>query len=256
MRERRREILVCRDLEEVSHRAAELFVGLADEAVSSTGRFAVALSGGSTPRVLYALLAADQFRQQVPWPKVHLFWGDERCVPPDHPDSNYRMAWESLLDRARIPEENIHRMPGEREDHCRAAAEYEQTLKSFFEGAAGELPCFDLVLLGMGADGHTASLFPGTAALEETERLVTSHYVEKGGTYRLTLTGPVINQAANVVFLVSGKAKASVLREVLEGEYQPQRLPAQLIRPAKGSLLFIVDRAAAGKLTHGGSEKT
>ncbi|MFQ5802337.1 MAG: 6-phosphogluconolactonase [Candidatus Methylomirabilales bacterium] len=252
MEKERREILICRNLEEVGQRAANLYVQLANEVISSTERFAVALSGGSTPKALYALLASDQYRQQVPWSKVHVFWGDERCVPPDHPDSNYRMTRQSLLDKVPIPEENIHRMPVERGDHCRAAAEYEETLRSFFQIAAGEQPHFDLILLGMGADGHTSSLFPWTAALAETERLITSNYVEKLGTYRLTLTAPVINRAANVVFLVSGETKASVLREVLEGAYEPQRLPSQLIRPVKGRLLFIVDRAAAGKLARAG----
>ncbi|MEE9172505.1 MAG: 6-phosphogluconolactonase [candidate division NC10 bacterium] len=249
MRERQREILVCRDLEDVSHRAAELFIRLANEAASSTGRFAVALSGGSTPRALFTLLATDPFKQRVPWPKVHLFWGDERCVPPDHPESNYRMARDTLLDQAPISAQNIHRMPAEDEDCARAAAAYEQTLRAFFEGVAGELPCFDLILLGMGEDGHTASLFPGTAALAETERLVAPTYVEKLGTYRLTLTAPVINHAAHVAFLVAGESKASVLREVLEGERDPQRLPSQLIQPSRGRLVFIVDRAAAKELT-------
>ncbi len=243
------DILLCRDPEEVSHRGAELFVRLADEAVSSTDRFTVALSGGSTPRALYALLASDQFREQVPWSKVHLFWGDERCVPPDHPDSNYRMTRETLLEKAPILDENVYRMPAELEDHIRAAAQYEQTLKTFFQVPIGGLPSFDLILLGMGDDGHTASLFPGTAALEETERLVAANYVEKFGTYRLTLTVPLINQAANVAFLITGDSKASVLREVLEGEHQPERFPSQLVRPVKGQLVFIVDRAAANDLT-------
>ena len=253
---REREILVCRDLEEVSHRAAELFVRLADEAVSSTGRFAVALSGGATPRALYALLATDQFRQRVRWPAVHLFWGDERCVAPDHPESNYRVAGEVLFDQAPIPVQNIHRMPAEYADHARAAAEYEQTLRAFFSVGAGGLPCFDLILLGMGEDGHTASLFPGTAAVAETERLVVANYVEKLGTHRLTLTVPVINRADHVAFLISGESKAWVLREVLEGEQQPQRLPSQLIRPVGGKLVFIVDRAAAKELTSSGAKVT
>ena len=158
MRGNRREILLCRDSEEVSQRAAELFVRLADEAVSYSGRFAVALSGGSTPRLLYALLAANEFRQQVPWSRIHLFWGDERCVAPDHPESNYRMAREVLLDKAPIPAQNIHRMPAELDDYTRASVAYEQTLREFFELAAEELPIFDLILLGMGEDGHTASL--------------------------------------------------------------------------------------------------
>lgn len=250
----RREILVCSDLGEVSQRAAELFVTLAAEAISASGRFTVALSGGSTPRALYSLLASDQFRERVPWSKMHLFWGDERCVPPDHHDSNYRMTRESLLDKVPISDENIHRMLAEREDHNQAAAEYEQTLKAFFGLEAGKLPRFDLIWLGMGEDGHTASLFPGTVALDVTDRLAVANYVEKFKAHRLTLTAPVINHAANVVFLISGESKASVLREVLEGERQPHRWPSQLIQPLEGKLLFIVDRPATSELTLPGGE--
>lgn len=249
MKESHKEIVVCRDLNEVSLRAGELFVQLADAAVSSQGRFTVALSGGSTPRALYELLAGDEFRSLVPWSNAHLFWGDERWVPPDHAESNYRMARQALLDRSPIPAGNVHRMPTEHEDPAGAAAEYARTLKAFFRVPAGELPRFDLILLGMGEDGHTASLFPGTAALGESQRWVMANYVEKLGTYRLTLTVPVINQAANVVFLVSGNSKAAVIRDVLEGEYQPHRLPSQLIRPFAGRLRFILDRAAAKELT-------
>ncbi|MBI3951061.1 MAG: 6-phosphogluconolactonase [Acidobacteria bacterium] len=240
----RRGILICRHLEDVSQRAAELFVQLADEAISAKGRFAVALSGGSTPRALYTLLASDSFRDRVTWPKVHLFWGDERCVPPDHPDSNYHMARESLLDQVPIPQENVHRMPAEQEDHERAAADYEETLQTFFGLKPGQLPRFDLILLGMGEDGHTASLFPGTLALKVTDRLVAANYVEKLKAQRLTLTVPVINNAATVVFLISGASKARVLKDVLEGQYDPMRLPSQLIRPSEGRLIFIVDHAA------------
>lgn len=249
MKQSHREIVLCRDLSEVSLRAAERFVQLADTAASSAGRFTVALSGGSTPRALYALLASDRFRSRVPWSKVHLFWGDERCVPPDHPESNYRMAREALLDQISIPAGNIHRMPAEYENPGDAAAEYEETLKAFFRVPVGQWPRFDLILLGMGEDGHTASLFPGTAALAEQERWVAANYVEKLVTHRLTLTVPVINHAANVVFLISGESKASVLREVLEGGYQPQRFPSQFIRPEGGRLLFILDRGAAKELT-------
>jgi 6-phosphogluconolactonase len=256
MKEHKRETVICRDLEDVSLRAAALFIQLAEKVASSAGRFTVALSGGSTPRALYALLASDQFRSQVPWPQGHFFWGDERCVPPDHFESNYRMAREALLDAVPIPTQNIHRMPGEYVDHTRAATEYEQTLKTFFEVPAGKAPRFDLILLGMGDDGHTASLFPGTAALTERERWVTDNYVEKLATHRLTLTVPVINHAANVVFLISGESKASVLRKVLEGEYQPQRLPSQFIRPEGGTLMFFVDQAAAKELTSSGAKGT
>ncbi|NUO08415.1 MAG: 6-phosphogluconolactonase [Candidatus Brocadia sp.] len=243
------EILVVPNPDELNHRAAQEFVRLAEEAVRTKGFFSVALSGGSTPKGLYERLASDQYREQVPWPKVYVFWGDERCVPPDHPDSNYRMARESFLDKIPIPEENIYRMMAELEDHGRAAAGYEQTIKAFFHLETGKRPRFDLILLGMGEDGHTASLFPETPALEDAVHLVSANYIEKLGACRLTLTVPVINQASNVLFLIFGESKALVLKEVLEGEYQPQRLPSQLIRPISGRLLFIIDRVAASKLT-------
>lgn len=245
----RHEILIVTNPDELSRRAAQEFVRQAGEAVQANGFFTVALSGGSTPRDLYMLLASDQYRERVPWSKVYVFWGDERCVSPDHPNSNYHMACESLLDKVPIPKENIYRMPAEQKDHDCAAAGYEQTIKAFFHLKPKELPCFDLILLGMGEDGHTASLFPWSSALEETDRIVSANYIEKFSAYRLTFTIPAINQAANVMFLISGESKASILREVLEDEYQPRRLPSQLIRPVNGRLLFIVDRTAAGKLT-------
>ena len=242
-------IATCLDLEDVSQHAAEEFVRLANEATASDGRFTVSLSGGSTPKALYTLLASNTFRVRIPWEKVHLFWGDERCVPPDHADSNYRMARESLLDHAPIPQENLHRMLGEENDPAKAATRYEVTLRESFGIAPGELPRFDLILLGMGDDGHTASLFPHTAALSETKRLVVANYVEKFGTHRLTLTIPVINHAAQVVFLISGSSKAAVLKEVLQGKEDPERLPSQFIHPVTGKLLFIIDDAAGQELS-------
>lgn len=248
-----KELIMCRDAGELSQRAAELFVALAKEAVAATGRFTVALSGGSTPKALFSLLVSDWFLPRVAWSKVYLFWGDERCVPPDHPDSNYGVARAAMLDKAPIPPQNVFPMPTESEDAERIAAEYQQTLREFFGLAEGGQPRFDLILLGMGEDGHTASLFPGTPALEETERLVTAHYVEKLRAHRITLTIATINQAASIVFLISGTSKASALREVLEGEYQPMRLPSQWIQPVNGKLFFMVDRDAGSELT--GSEK-
>ncbi|MBI1745915.1 MAG: 6-phosphogluconolactonase [Acidobacteria bacterium] len=248
MEESRGDISVCRDLEQLSRRAAHQWARWADEFVMAKGRFTVALSGGSTPRALYARLAGEPFRDCVPWSKVHLFWGDERCVPPDHGDSNYGMVKEALLSKVPIPPENIHRMPGERKDPVRAAFEYEQTLAEFFNLSRTELPRFDLILLGLGEDGHTASLFPGTVVLHERKRLAAAPYVEKLHTYRLTLTPPVLNHAANILFMVSGEAKATILREVLEGEYQPEQRPAQLIRPTPERLLWMIDRAAASRL--------
>lgn len=248
MRNERRNILVWRDAKELSQRAAELFVRLAIEATSATGRFMVALSGGSTPKILYSLLAGNEFQSRVPWSKVFLFWGDERCIPPDHAESNYGMTQASLLSKVPLREENVYRIPAQKEVN-RAAAEYEQTLTRLFGLAENETPRFDLILLGMGTDGHTASLFPGTAALRETGPLVTANYVAKLKAYRITVTTSVINRAANVMFLVSGAAKASTLKEVLEGRYEPNRLPAQLIRPVDGKLFFMVDRAAASELS-------
>jgi len=249
MKESSADIARCLDLEDVSRHAAEEFVRISNEAMGSGGRFTVALSGGSTPKALYTLLASDTFRVRIPWEKVHLFWGDERCVPPDHVDSNYRMVRESLIDHAPIPKENIHRMLGEDKDPGKAATTYEATLRESFGLASGQLPCFDLVLLGMGDDGHTASLFPHTAALSEMESLVVANYVEKFGTHRLTLTVPVINHAAQVAFLISGGPKAAVLKEVLEGKDDPHRLPSQLIHPVTGKLLYIIDQAAGQELS-------
>lgn len=242
------EILVVANPDELSLRAADEFVRQAREAVQAKGFFTVVLSGGSTPRGLYTVLASDEYRERVPWSKVYLFWGDERCVSPEHLDSNYRISRELLLDKVPIPNENIHRMPAEQEDHVHAAMEYEQTIRAFFHPEPGELPRFDLIVLGMGEDGHTASLFPWTSVLGERDRFVSANYVGKLGVYRLTLTAQLINQAAEVMFLISGESKASVLRDVLEGEYQPQRFPSQLIRPVNGRLLFIVDRMAASML--------
>ena len=245
----RKELIVCRDAQELNQRAAERFVRLAAEAVSATGRFAVALSGGSTPQALYSRLASDQFQPLVAWSKVHLFWGDERCVPPDHPDSNYGMARVALLAQAPIPKENVYPIATEKGNAQSVAAEYEKTLRTFFGLSEGQQPRFDLILLGLGEDGHTASLFPGTAALKETGRVVAANYVQKLATHRITLTVPAINHAANIVFLISGQSKALVLKKVLEGQHQPMRLPSQCIQPVEGKLLFMVDRAAGSELT-------
>ena len=228
--------------EALAEAAAEHVAQLAHAAVMDHGRFSVALSGGSTPRALHTRLAAEPWRDAVDWDRVHVFWGDERCVPPDHPDSNYRMARETLLDHVPIPPAQVHRMRGELSP-AEAAAAYEAELRAFFPTVAW--PAFDLVLLGMGDDGHTASLFPGTAALAETEHWVVANRVEKLETWRLTLTAPAINRAAHVLFLVAGTGKAERLRQVLRGPYQPTVLPSQLIRPVSGDLVWFVDRAAA-----------
>ncbi len=239
-------IHIVADIEELSRVAAVEFVHRAQDAVQAKGIFTVVLSGGSTPKSLYTLLADDvTLRAAVPWDKVHFFWGDERHVPPDHPDSNYRMAHEALLSKVLVPAANVQRIKSEYPEAHRAADEYDQRLREFFAVAVGHFPQFDLLLLGMGPDGHTASLFPGTAALHERTRLVVANCVEKFSTDRITLTPPVLNNAARIIFLVGGEEKAETLRAVLQGEQQPERFPAQLISPTQGTLLWLVDRSAA-----------
>jgi len=243
-------IKIVNDIEEICRTAAGEIVHLANRTPSATKPITIALSGGSTPSGLHALLASDPvIRDRLPWHHLHFFWGDERHVPPDHPQSNYRMAHDTLLSLVPVPAENIHRVIAEEPDAALAAEKYEQELQGFFELKAGQLPRFDCILLGMGPDGHTASLFPGTEALHETIRLVAANWVEKFKTYRITLTVPVLNHADLVVFLVSGAEKAEALKEVLQGDYRPDRFPAQLIRPGPGKLLWIVDKAAASCLT-------
>lgn len=240
------EIVICSDAAELNRKAAQRFVDLANEAAGRGGRFSVALSGGSTPKALYSLLATPGFAGRIPWPKVHLFWGDERCVPPDHADSNFRMVRESLLTKVSLPPENIHRMAGEKEPML-AAGEYEAELKIFFQLGGGGLPRFDLILLGLGEDGHTASLFPGTAALNERERLVTANFVARLSAHRLTLTLPVLNHAAQVLFLVAGKSKATIVKELFATE-SGAGLPAARVRPAAGALVWLMTRDAAAAL--------
>jgi len=241
------DLRIYADLDELSQAAAELFAQRAQAAFWSQGHFTVALAGGSTPQPVYERLATPGFRVTIPWEATHFFWGDERCVPPDQPDSNYRMALEALLSKAPAPPANIHRMAGEQPPHAAAEA-YAETLRDVFGLAGDELLRFDLILLGMGSDGHTASLFPGAEVLHEQTRLVAAHYVEKLKAYRLTLTPPVINNAALVVFLVAGAGKAETLRRVLQGPYVPDELPAQIVRPANGHLVWMVDEAAASML--------
>ena len=242
------EIQIVSNGDELARAAAAEFVERAARAVQARGVFSVALSGGTTPRSLYSLLASDtSLRAQVPWEHIHFFWGDERHVPPDHADSNYRMTCEAMLSKAPVRAANIHRIKGEYADAQSAAAEYEAVLREFFTLAPDALPRFDLVLLGMGPDGHTASLFPGTAALDERARLVIANWVEKFKAYRITMTLPVLNNAASVIFFVSGAEKAAVLRNVLEGERG--WFPSQLIHPADGQLLWLVDAGAASLLS-------
>jgi len=237
--------------EELALAAAEECVRLALEAVEARGRFSVALAGGSTPKRLYALLANEQessFRTRFPWGKTHFFWGDERPVPPDHADSNYRMAFEAMLSKVPVSPWQLHRIEGENDDASKAAEVYEQDLLQHFRPNRGAWPQFDLALLGLGPDGHTASLFPYTDVLDEKARLAAAVWVPRFQASRITLTAPLLNHAANILFLVSGKDKAEALQAVLHGEFQPRRYPAQLIRPVQGSLQWLADRDATSLL--------
>lgn len=262
------QVRVYRDPEELALKAARLFARLADQYVIGCGRFTVALSGGSTPKAMFSVLATEPFLDTVPWTSIYFFWGDERCVPPDHPDSNYRMTSETLLSKVPVPPANVFRIPAELPDPDRAAEEYTATLTQFFLAGPGanrtgtaplsNVPRFDLVFLGMGPDGHTASLFPHTAALESAEQIAVANYVEKFKTHRITLTAATINNARNVTFLAAGQDKAETLRSVLEGSHQPELYPSQLIRPRNGTLLWLVDEAAArllGEFRQGDSNR-
>jgi 6-phosphogluconolactonase len=239
------EIRIADNPADLFRTAASEFAALAARSIQSQGRFSVALSGGSTPRGLYSVLASGVF-PDISWDKIYFFWGDERHVPPDHPDSNYRMAKEALLSKIPARPENIFRIRAEENDVAAAASDYEKVLRNFFSLNPGEFPRFDLILLGLGPEGHIASLFPASAALQEQHRLVVANWVEKLKGDRITFTLPVINHAACVMFLASGAEKAEIVREVLEN---PQAdLPAQKVRPLHGRLLWLLDRAAAGGL--------
>ncbi len=241
------EVRIFEDLESLSRAAASLFIDLANEAIRGHGAFRVALSGGSTPTKLYSLLATPEFSAHVPWRAVHLFWGDERCVPPDDPESNYGMVRQVLLQRIQIPATNVHRMRGEI-DPDQGAAEYEALLREAFGTTPNKVPRFDLVLLGLGEDGHTASLFPGASALQETERLAVAVYVKKLQAYRMTLTRPVIVQSAVVAFLVAGESKRSIVARVLRGS-DGAELPAQRVWPTEGKLIWFLDIPAAAEIS-------
>jgi len=239
------------DAREVIERAADRIVRSIAEAVDSRGVCALALSGGGTPRSLYQLLSSNPYRMNVDWSHVEFFWGDERPVPFDDEQSNYRMAREALLDPLDVEDRRIHRMQAERDDKDRAAADYEREIADCFSiEPFGPPPSFDVILLGMGDDGHTASLFPYTGALIEEQRWVVANQVPQLSTMRMTMTLPLINQAQLILFLVTGEAKSAALAAVLEGPSDPQRLPSQLIRPTAGELEFYTDAAAAGGLQH------
>jgi 6-phosphogluconolactonase len=240
-----RDVIVADDAEAAARRAAEEVVGRATAAVASRGSFWWVLSGGGTPRRLYELLAGEPgFRDRMPWAETEIYWGDERPVPPGHPESNFGMAWEALLSRVPARRERIHAWPVELPPE-EAARAYEATVRRAPGATAGGPPRFDLVLLGLGADGHTASLFPGSPALAERERLTAAPWVEALGAWRLTLTPPAINGARCVLFLVTGEGKAHALRAALAPEGDPAACPARAIRPLRGELLWIADRPAA-----------
>lgn len=244
-----RKIEILPDGAAIAGRASEYFLKSATEAVRDRGTFTVALAGGSTPKALYSLLTGDQLREKLPWDKMQIFFGDERHVPPDHPDSNYRMANETLLSKAPLKPEQIHRIKAELADTEEAAREYEQTIQRVFQLKSGELPRFDLILLGMGDEGHTLSLFPGTTALRDNGRLVVRTWVGKLFTERITCTAPVANNAALVLFMITKADKACALKAVLEGPTEPEQLPSQLIHPKHGDLIWLIDAAAGAMLS-------
>lgn len=238
-----REIRIFENADDLTAAAAALFVEIAVQSISERGRFAVGLSGGSTPAPVYKLVA-DRYRDLVDWKKVFFFFGDERNVPSDSVESNFRMANNVLFSPLRIGEGSVHEWKASGQGPVEAAANYELDLKNFFKG----FPRFDLMLLGLGNDCHTASLFPNTSALKVTENIAVANWVAKLDTHRLTLTFPVINNAANIMIIVSGEEKAEAAAQVLEGEFRPEDFPAQLVNPQNGNLYWLLDAAAASKL--------
>jgi 6-phosphogluconolactonase len=247
-----REIRILPDGAAIAKRAAQEFVQAAADAVRAHGSFNVALAGGSTPKALYGLLANDPtLRSRVPWDRMHLFFGDERHVPPDHADSNFRMATESMISKSPLKPEQVTRIRGEYPDTDQAALEYEEALREYLKLKAGEYPRFDLLFAGMGNEGHTLSLFPGTKALHADGRIAVRNWVGKLYTERITLTAPAASNAVRIIFMVTGADKALALKAVLEGPYEPEQLPAQLLQPQNGKLLWLVDRVAGSLLTSG-----
>jgi 6-phosphogluconolactonase len=240
-----RNVQVLPDLGGISREAATLFVNASRNSIAAREKFAAAISGGSTPGRLYTLLSTSPCRDQVDWQKVHFFWADERCVPREDEASNFKLVFDRLLSKVPIPNENIHRIKGEEEPE-KAARDYEADIKEFFGGSG--LPVFDLVLLGMGEDGHTASLFPGSKSLEETARLAIPVYLKKPYGNRITLTLPVLNNAAQILFLVAGISKATVLSEILRGGEKGGEFPAGRIRPIRGTVIWLIDQEAAGRV--------
>ncbi len=240
------DVVIYPDTDKLSRAAADYTVRIAKESITAHGRFTFALSGGSTPKKLYALLASDEYRSQIDWALVEIFWSDERCVAPDDTESNYHMAYDTMLGRLPIAASQIHRMPADEEDREAASRKYTQEMQRVF-GTSG-IPSFDLIQLGMGPEAHTASLFPHQASLQEQLRLVMSVTVPKPPPPRLTFTPPLLNAAIHTLFLVTGAEKAEAVQAVLEGPYQPEEYPAQIVRPTQGEVTWMLDKAAAGKL--------
>lgn len=246
------EIRILADGAAIAKRAAQEFVQAAAAAVRERSAFHVALAGGSTPKALYNLLVSEPAaRSQIPWDRMQVFFGDERHVGPDHAESNFRMANEAMLSKAPIRADQVTRIKGEYADAEQAAREYEQAIASHFKLKAGQFPRFDLLLAGMGNEGHTLSLFPGTKALHADGRIAVRNWVGKLYADRITLTAPAACAAAKILFMVTGADKAPALKAVLEGPYEPEQLPAQLLQPKDGKLLWLVDTAAGGMLSRG-----
>ena len=243
-------VRIFEDGDALAFHFATYFSELVSSSVNDRGRFSVALSGGSTPKAAFQRLAMEPFASTIPWQSIYFFWGDERCVPPDNSQSNYRMAMEALLSRVDVSSQNIFRIEGELSDPTESARRYSEIVDRLLDrnsdnGEESTGPRFDLILLGLGEDGHTASLFPGTAALDSSDEIVVANYVPKLDSTRITFTLATINNARNVTFLVSGDSKASILKRVLQGGSQNELLPSQLVHPRNGNLIWFVDREAA-----------
>ncbi|HLJ34126.1 MAG TPA: 6-phosphogluconolactonase [Ktedonobacteraceae bacterium] len=245
------QIALYSDTDALSRDAAQYIVRLATESIVSHGRFTIALSGGTTPRKLYGMLGDEPYRSQIDWTLVDIFWSDERCVPPDSEDSNYLLAQQVLLSKIPIPTAQIHRMPADAPDRDAASLAYTDEMRRVF--ATSGIPRFDLIQLGMGPEGHTASLFPHQASLHEQQRLVMPVSVPKPPPPRLTFTPPILNAAHNVLFLVTGADKADAVQAVLEGDYNPDEYPAQIVRPTNGEVVWMLDTKAASTLKNSGA---
>lgn len=244
------QIALYPDSDTLSRDAAQYIVRLATESIVSHGRFTIALSGGTTPRKLYGMLGDEPYRSQIDWALVDIFWSDERCVPPDSEDSNYLLAQQVLLNKIPIPAAQIHRMPADEPDRDAASQAYTDEMRRVF--ATNGIPSFDLIQLGMGPEGHTASLFPHQASLHEQQRLVMPVSVPKPPPPRLTFTPPILNAAHNVLFLVTGADKADAVQAVLEGTHNPDEYPAQIVRPTNGEVVWMLDTKAASALKNNG----